>query len=138
MNYQRKLLQLTTIPDEIALAWALHDIGIWTSGWDYIQPSLHQVDELAPRYRVVHVDRVRQMVEWHHKVRPCREDWAETFRVADRIDVTRGLLRGALTRSDIRQVVNTFPYNGFHVLLVRTAAGWAAKHPQRPFPMLRW
>jgi hypothetical protein len=31
LNYQRKLLQLTTIPDEIALAWALHDIGIWTS-----------------------------------------------------------------------------------------------------------
>ena len=93
VNYQRKLLQLTTIPDEIALAWALHDIGIWTSGWDYIQPSLHQVDELAPRYRVAHVDRVRQMVEWHHKVRPCRDDWwVETFRVADRIDVTRGLL----------------------------------------------
>jgi hypothetical protein len=139
VNYQRKLLQLTTIPEEIALAWALHDIGIWTSGWDYIQPSLNQVDELAPRYRVAHVDRARQMVEWHHKVRPCRDDWwVETFQVADRIDVTRGGLRGALTRSDIRQVVNTFPYNGFHVLLVRTAAGWATKHPQRPFPMLRW
>ena len=103
LNYQRKLLQLTMIPDEIALAWALHDIGIWTSGWDYIPPSLKQVDELAPLYRIAHVDRVRQMVEWHHKVRACRDDWVETFRVADRIDVTRGLLRSALTRSDIRK-----------------------------------
>ena len=139
LNYQRKLLQLNTIPDEIAFAWALHDIGVWTSGWDYIRPSLDQVDELAPHYRIAHVDRVRQMVEWHHKVRRCRDDWVvETFRVADRIDVTRGLLRSALTQSDIRQVVNAFPYNGFHALLVRSEAGWAAKHPLRPFPMLRW
>jgi hypothetical protein len=98
LNYQRKLLQLITIPDEIAFAWALHDIGIWTSGWDYIAPSVDQVDDLAPRYHIAHIDRVRQMVEWHHKVCPYRgDDWVETFRVADRIDVTGGLLRGALT-----------------------------------------
>ena len=138
LNYQRTLLQLTVIPDDIALAWALHDIGIWTSGWDYIVPSLHQVDELAPRYRIAHADRVRQMVEWHHKVRPSQDDWVETFRVADRIDVTRGLLRGTLTRSDISQVVHAFPYIGFHALLVRTGAGWAARHPLRPLPMFRW
>ena len=52
LNYQRKLLRLNTIPDEIAFAWALHDIGVWTSGWDYIRPSLDQVDELAPHYRM--------------------------------------------------------------------------------------
>jgi hypothetical protein len=138
LNYQRKLLQLTAIPDEIALAWALHDIGIWTSGWVYIAPSLHQVDELAPHYRIGHADRVRQMVEWHHKVRPCQDDWVETFRVADRVDVTRGLLRGRLTPSDISQVVHAFPYIGFHALLVRTGAGWATRHPLRPLPMLRW
>ena len=96
LNYQRKLLQLSAIPDGIALAWALHDIGIWTSGWDYIAPSLHQVDELAHHYRIAHADRVRQMVEWHHKVRPCQDDWVETFRVADRVDVTRGLLHGQI------------------------------------------
>jgi hypothetical protein len=28
LNYQRKLLRLSTIPENIALAWALHDIGI--------------------------------------------------------------------------------------------------------------
>ena len=73
MNYQRKLLQLTTIPDEIALAWALHDIGIWTSGWDYIQPSLNQVDELAPRYRVAPST---GCVRWWNGITRC--DPAET------------------------------------------------------------
>jgi len=102
LNYQRKLLQLNVIPDEIALAWALHDIGLWTVGWDYIGPSLRHVDELAPEYGIGDVDRVRQMVELHHKVRPCQGKWVETFRVADRIDVSRGLLLNALTRSNSR------------------------------------
>ena len=79
LNYQRMLLRLNMIPDEIALAWALHDIGIWTSGWDYIPPSLHQVDELAPEYSIGDVDRVRQMVELHHKLRPCTDEWVDTF-----------------------------------------------------------
>ena len=73
MNYQRKLLQLTTIPDEIALAWALHDIGIWTSGWDYIQPSLNQVDELAP-VTASHTSTGR--VRWWNGITRC--DPAET------------------------------------------------------------
>jgi hypothetical protein len=138
LNYQRMLLRLNTISDEIAFAWALHDIGIWTSGWDYIPPSVHQVDELAPKYSIGDVDRVRQMVGLHHKVRACRDEWVETFRVADRVDVTRGLLRKRLTRSDIRKVVHAFPYNGFHALLIGTAGRWTTTHPFRPLPMLRW
>lgn len=139
LNYQRMLLELTTIPDEIALAWALHDIGIWITGWDYLAPSLQQVDELAPKFGIDDVDRVRQMVGEHHKVRPCRDDeWVESFRVADRIDVTKGLLRQALTRSQIADVLQAFPYEGFHGLLVRTAARWTITHPLRPLPMLRW
>lgn len=139
LNYQRKLLQLNTVPDAIALAWALHDIGVWTADWDYIPPSLAQVDRLAPGYGVQDVARVRQMVEQHHKVRPYRGDaWVETFRVADRIDVTRGLLRGSLSRSAVDQIVEAFPYDGFHGLLVRTATSWTTRHPLHPLPMFRW
>ena len=138
LSYQRKLLRINTIPDDIALAWALHDIGVWTSSWDYIAPSLDQVDALAPRYDIGDVDRVRQMVQWHHKLRPCQDDWVETFRLADRIDVTRGLLRGGLTRSAIRQIEREFPNAGFHALLIRTGLRWATKHPLRPMPMMRW
>ncbi|CAN5859157.1 hypothetical protein BH10ACT9_BH10ACT9_07890 [soil metagenome] len=138
LNYQRMLLGLDTIPDDIALAWALHDIGIWITGWDYIPPSLQQIDELAPRFGIDDVDRVRRMVALHHKVRPSQDKWVETFRLADRIDVTKGLLRKDLTRSQMADVVQAFPYDGFHALLVRTAARWAATHPLRPLPMLRW
>jgi hypothetical protein len=139
LNYQRKLLGLSAVPDAIALAWAVHDIGVWTTSWDYIAPSAAQVDVLAPRYGINDVARVRLMVELHHKVRPYRQDdWVETFRVADRIDVSLGLLPGMLTRVEIREVVEAFPYDGFHNLLVRTAAAWTAKHPLRPMPMMRW
>lgn len=138
LNYQRMLLQLNVIPDDIALAWALHDIGVWTAGWDYIEPSVQYVDELASIYRVDNVERVKEMVALHHKLRRCSDNWTETFRVADRIDVSRGLLPSALTRTDIAQVVQAFPYLGFHALLARTAASWTLKHPLRPLPMLRW
>ena len=138
LNYQRILLQLNVIPDDVALAWALHDIGVWTTGWDYIEPSLQYVDELASAYGVDNVERARQMVEWHHKLRPCEDRWTETFRVADRIDVSRGLIRSGVPRTDIAQVVQAFPYLGFQALLVRTAASWTLKHPLHPMPMLRW
>ena len=138
LNYQRKLLELAVIPDEIALAWALHDIGLFTDGWDYIGPSLEQVNKLAAVYGIGDVDRVKQMVQLHHKMRSCTDVWAETFRVADRTDVSRGLLRRPLTRADISATVAAFPYLGFHALLVRTGLAWATTHPQRPLPMLRW
>lgn len=138
LNYQRILLQLNVIPDDIALAWALHDIGVWTADWDYIGPSVRHVDELAPIYGIDDIERVRQMVALHHKLRGCTDEWTETFRVADRVDVSKGLLRSTLTRADITRVVDEFPYLGFHGLLVRTAAAWTARHPLHPLPMLRW
>lgn len=82
LNYQRMLLGLDTIPDEMAFAWALRDIGIWITGWDYIPPSLQQVDSLAPKFGIGDVDRVRQMVALRHKVRPCGDEWVETFGVS--------------------------------------------------------
>lgn len=44
----------------------------------------------------------------------------------------------ALTRSDVRHVVQAFPYLGLHSLLARTGVRWATKHPLRPLPMIRW
>ena len=120
------------------MAWALHDIGLFTAGWDYIGPSLRHVDELAGEYGLGEVDGVRQMVALHHKLRPCHHPWVETFRVADRVDVSRGWLRGQLTRSDVQQAVQALPYLGFHAVLLRTFMKWVAQHPLRPMPMMRW
>lgn len=138
LNYQLKLLGTEEVSNDVALAWALHDIGLFTAGWDYLGPSVKLVDELAGDYDVDDVARVRQMVEQHHKLRPCRDTWVESFRIADRIDVTRGALAGGLDRAAVAEVVAAHPYEGFHGFLLRTAAGWAARHPLRPMPMMRW
>lgn len=138
LNYQLKLLGVDEVTNDIALAWALHDIGLFTAGWDYLGPSVELVDELADDCDIDDVERVRQMVELHHKFRPCQDTLVESFRVADRIDVTRGALAGGLDRSAVAEVVAAHPYAGFHGFLLRTAAAWAARHPLRPMPMMRW
>lgn len=140
MNYQLRLLGLTEPPPEIALAWAVHDIGIWTAGtWDYLPPSAALVDELAAEFGVTDTARTRAMVLEHHKLRPVSDAWVETFRLADRVDAFRGLTVGTpLGRADVREVVAALPYGGFHTFLVRSAAVWTLRHPLRPMPMLRW
>ena len=138
LNYQLALLDATDVPDEIAFAWALHDIGLFTDGWDYLEPSLRQVDALAAEFGIAETARVRAMVAEHHKIRPVDDEWVETFRVADRIDVSHGVWRDGVSRTAVKAIAAAHPYVGFHAFLARTAAGWAVRHPLRPMPMLRW
>ncbi|MDA2891965.1 hypothetical protein PDG61_13655 [Mycolicibacterium sp. BiH015] len=138
LNYQRWLMGIDDVPADVALAWALHDVGIWTSGWDYLPPSLRHVAELADEFGISDTSRATAMVGWHHKLRGCPDPWTETFRVADRIDVSHGLIRSGVPRAGITGVVHAFPYHGFHALLIRTAAAWTKRHPLNPLPMLRW
>jgi hypothetical protein len=74
------------------------------------------------------------MVEHHHKLRPCTDAWVETFRLADRVDVTGGLVRAGLTRGDVKTVVAALPYHGFHTMLTRAGIIGAAIHQLRPLP----
>lgn len=138
LNYQRQLLAIDDVPPDMALAWAVHDIGVWTSGWDYLRPSVVHLEELAPDFGIENPRRATDMVELHHKLRWCPDLWTETFRRADLVDVSRGALRSGLARTWVHDVVAAFPYQGFHGLLLHTAAGWARKHPLNPLPMLRW
>ncbi|WP_078331084.1 hypothetical protein [Mycobacteroides salmoniphilum] len=140
MNYQLRLLGMTTAPPEIALAWATHDIGIWTAGtWDYLDPSVALAEQLAPEFGIDDAGRTTTMVADHHKLRSAEDLWVETFRLGDRIDAFHGLYAWTgLERADVREVVEALPYGGFHGFLVRTAGKWTLKHPLRPMPMLRW
>jgi hypothetical protein len=78
------------------------------------------------------------MITDHHKLRALGDPMTEAFRIADRIDVSRGLLIGSLRRPFVKGVVRELPYLGFHAFLARGLLGYAATHPLRPFPMLRW
>ncbi len=127
------------LPDWAALAWAVHDLGIWTAGtFDYLEPSADLASSQAGEFGIGEVGDARTMITEHHKLRAVADPMSESFRVADRIDVSRGLLSGPLPRSFVKAVVAELPYLGFHAFLARGLLGHAATHPRRPFPMLRW
>ncbi|MET9216650.1 MULTISPECIES: hypothetical protein [unclassified Nocardia] len=137
-NYQRALLG-GELPDAAALAWAVHDLGIWTAGtFDYLAPSAELGDELAAGFGITDPELVRTMVLEHHGLRARTDPLVETFRVADRVDVSHGVLRSGIDAGFAAQVVARFPYRGFHGFLVRSALRQAVRHPTRPLPMLRW
>ena len=127
------------IPDFAVLAWAVHDLGIWTAGsFDYLGPSADLASLHANEFGVKDVDQARMLITQHHRLRPSHDHMTETFRIADRIDVSRGFIAGEIGRSRVRAVVAQLPYNGFHAFLAKGLSGYAARHPLRPFPMLRW
>lgn len=140
LNYQLRLLGLDQPPPELALAWATHDIGIWTAGtWDYLAPSAELAEASAAEFGVTDTARLHSMIVEHHKLRAVDDPWVETFRLADRVDAFRGLTLGTgIRRKDVAEVVEALPYGGFHTLLIKNAANWAVRHPLRPLPMVRW
>jgi hypothetical protein len=138
LNYHQRLFG-GPVPDFAVLAWTAHDLGIWTAGtFDYLAPSADLAAAHAQEFGIDNVDDVRGLIVEHHRLRASRDRMAETFRIADRIDVSRGLLRDRVGRADIRSVVAELPYCGFHAFLAKGLLGYAAGHPLRPFPMLRW
>ena len=137
LNYYA-LLTAAPVPDDVALAWAVHDLGIWTAGtWDYIAPSAALATELAPGLGIDDSGRAESMVIGHHRVVPFSDPEHEAFRRADLIDFSHGILRLGVGPKDLAETVKAFPYLGFHRFLARNLTGYALKHPLRPFPMMR-
>jgi hypothetical protein len=138
INYQQLLLGGPLLGFAV-LAWATHDLGIWTARtFDYLTPSAGLAAQYAEKFDVTDVERLQALITEHHRLRPSDDRMTETFRIADRIDVSRGLLRDGIGRSDVRAVVAQLPYEGFHALLAKGLTRYAARHPLRPLPMLRW
>lgn len=139
LTYQLRLLGRTEVTNDLALAWAVHDLGIWTAGtFDYIAPSADLARKHAAEAGVQNLAPVLEMVELHHKLRPVADPLTESFRRADRTDAFRGTMRGRLSRDDIKQATEAMPYCGFHRFLIRRAAQHIVRHPLKPMPMLRW
>ena len=138
ITYHRLLLG-ASIPDFAALAWAAHDLGIWTARtFDYLTPSADLAAEHAGEFGITAVDQLRVLITEHHRLRRSDDRITETFRKADLVDVSHGLLRNQIGRSAGQAVVAELPYRGFHAFLAKGLAGYAARHPLRPLPMLRW
>ena len=138
LTYHQLLLGFS-IPDAAALAWATHDLGIWTAGTlDYLAPSADLAAAYADEFGIADVDQLRALVTEHHRLRPLDDRVTETFRQADLIDVSHGVLRHGIGRAAIRAAVNTLPYNGFHMFLAKGLTAYAVRHPLRPLPMMRF
>jgi hypothetical protein len=138
LNYQSLLLG-APVSDAAALAWAVHDIGIWTeSTFDYLDPSAALVPALAEELGVSDAELAIEMVLNHHRIRPVEEREVEAFRKADLIDVSRGVVRFGIARGEVHEVVRALPYLGFHRWLAKGLVGHAVRHPAHPAPMMRW
>ncbi|UMB68397.1 hypothetical protein [Mycobacterium paraterrae] len=138
LTYHQLLLGFS-IPDVAALAWAAHDLAIWTAGtFDYLKPSADLAAAYADEFGIADVNLLRALITEHHRLRPLNDDRVtETFRQADLVDVSHGVLRHGLERSAVRAVVKALPYNGFHAFLAKGLSGYAVRHPLRPLPMMR-
>ncbi|HEY9303342.1 MAG TPA: hypothetical protein VIO95_03525 [Mycobacterium sp.] len=138
LNYHQLLLG-TQLPDFAVLAWVAHDLGIWTAGtFDYLTPSAELASAHAKEFGITEIDHLQRLITDHHRLRPVSDPLTETFRKADLVDVSRGLLRGHIGWSDVHAVVAQLPYRGFHAFLANGLTRYAARHPLHPFPMLHW
>ena len=125
-----------------AIAAACHDIGIWSAGtFDYLEPSAGAaVRYLARSGRSEWADEITTVIREHHKLRPYHDSsrgLVESFRRADLVDLSRGLVTFGLPRGFLTEVFSLWPNAGFHKLLLRLALGRARTHPWSPLPMLR-
>jgi hypothetical protein len=90
LNYQLRILD-TGPSDLLALAWAVHDLGLWTEHTlDYLPPSVRLANELAAEFHVDSVEQLESMITFHHRMRRLADPVSESFRVADRADASRG------------------------------------------------
>jgi hypothetical protein len=128
--------------ERYALAAVFHDIGIWSAGTiDYLQPSIAE----ASTYLTGHdkkelIADVTLMINWHHKVTRYHgesELLVETFRKADWMDVSLGLIHFGVSRKQLRECRRQFPTLGFHRFLLKQIARNLLVHPLHPLPMFR-
>jgi hypothetical protein len=126
---------------KITIAGCFHDLGIWTAGtFDYLPPSIVLATDYLEKAQLEHwIPEIQLMIDQHHRLRSVNTSrTVETFRKADLVDFSLGLVRFGLSKSEIGSVKSKFPNHGFHKSLARTACRWIAHHPLNPIPVLKW
>ena len=127
--------------EKIAIAAAFHDLGIWTDAtFDYLPPSVRlAADHLTSAGRESWIDEVTEMILEHHKVTRCQhpsDSLVESFRKADWVDVSRGLVTFGLSRSLIAELLSIWPSAGFHRRVVELWLRRLRTHPLNSLPMV--
>lgn len=128
--------------EKYAIVAVFHDIGIWTDHTiDYLDPSIVQLNQyLAATGRQEWIEECSRMIQWHHKTNTYNGPYAqtvETFRKADWIDVSLGLITYGYDKQAISRNRRMLPNRGFHWFLVRKIIRNLFRHPLNPLPMFR-
>lgn len=128
--------------EKYAVAAVFHDIGIWTDYTiDYLNPSIGQARKyLSATGKEEWADEIRLMIYWHHKTGRYRgpyEKTVESFRKADWIDVSLGLLSYGFDKKKIQANRESFPNKGFHLFLLKKITKNFFRHPLKPLPMFK-
>ena len=128
---------------KIIIASAHHDIGLWSEGTvDYLPPSIVEAKKYCQQHQLQHWgEEIALLISEHHKLKPYTDErfpLVETFRRADLIDFSLGLIRQGLPKPLIQQVQKAFPNNGFHKFLLKGAWAWFKHHPLTLPPFMKW
>jgi hypothetical protein len=128
--------------DKYAIAAVFHDIGIWTNHtFDYLAPSIEQAKAyLTETNRKDWIEEIKHMIDNHHKLSSYKgkcSQTVETFRQADWIDVSLGILRFDADKQSIQLNKQKFPTLGFHKFLIKATTKNFFKHPANPLPMFK-
>lgn len=143
LNYCQVLFPDGVMPDQILIAAAFHDLGIWTDGtFDYLEPSIRLAGSyLETTGESLMESEVRAIIEFHHKTTRYRGPFASTveiFRRGDLVDVSLGAIRFGIPRSYVRAVKKALSNTGFHRRLVQLTLRQFVRDPLHPLPMMRW
>jgi len=128
--------------EKYAIAAVFHDIGIWTDHtFDYLAPSIEKVKTyLLENNKQQLTEEISLMIYWHHKISGYHGEFEKTtgtFRKADWIDVSLGLLSFGADRQMIKENKRKLPNKGFHLFLIKQTLKNFLKHPLNPVPVFK-
>lgn len=128
---------------KLAIAACFHDIGLRSDHIvDYLPPSIEQARRYLQDAGLEDwSEEIALMIEWHHKIRPYRNNeflLVEVFRRGDLVDFSLGFFKCGLPKDLVKEVKATIPNAGFHRFLLKGARDWFAKHPLSPPPFMKW
>lgn len=129
------------VQQQIAIAAAFHDLGIWTAQtFDYLNPSVQLAQNYLKQNGLADwIPAIEEIIMQHHKLSAYHPaPLAEYFRQADLIDLSFGLFHFGLNRGQITAAVHQFSYAGFHRFLAKEIFKRILRHPFHPLPMIRW
>ncbi len=135
--------QLESATQPILIAGAFHDLGIWTARtFDYLNPSSQLAHDYLKAQGIESLwPEVDLIIQQHHKLRSYSgpfEASVETFRRADLVDLSLGLIGAGLKTEFIQDVRARFPNAHFHKRLVTFTGQQFLRTPLNPLPMMRW